>query len=186
MYRSDGVKFAILGLIACNPEGVHGYVLRDQCVRVLGHMWRLTFQEVYRMLGRLAADGWIEASGRDPVAGRKVYGITPLGRQGLDAYLRDPGANQLDPRRQELAPKLLFAGPDRLPDLMRVIDAKREMYLQQLALFAVQRRRLRRLPVDPFFVNLLIDGAEGSVLAEIQWLNQVCEKLRERFGEPPA
>jgi DNA-binding PadR family transcriptional regulator len=182
----DGVKFAILGLIGCHPEGVHGYVLRQQCVRILGHLWQLTFQEVYRVLGHLAAEGWIEASGRDPVAGRKVYSITALGQQSLDAFLLQPTADGPGPRRQELAAKLLFARPEHLPDLLWVINAKRDMYVQQLGILAVQRRKLRRLPVDPFFVNLLIDGAEGSIVAEIDWLTHVSEKLAERFGAPAA
>lgn len=186
MRRPDGVKFAILGLIGCNPEGVHGYALRQQCVRILGHLWQLTFQEVYRVLGHLAAEGWIEASGRDPVAGRKVYAITRLGQQSLDAFLLQPAADVPDPRRQELAPRLLFARPENLPELLRVINAKRDMYVQQLGLLVVQRRKLRRLPIDPFFVNLLIDGAEGGITAEIEWLTHVCEKLAERFGGPPA
>lgn len=183
MRQSDGVKFAILGLIACNTEGLHGYELRQQCVRVVGHLWQLTLQEVYRVLGNLAADGWIEADGRDPVAGRKTYSITPLGQQGLEAFLLRPAVDLPRPRRQELAAKLLFARPEHLASLVRLISARRDMYQQQLFLLAVQRRKLRRLPVDPFLVNLLIDGEEGSVLAEIEWLNNVCQKLTERFGQ---
>jgi DNA-binding PadR family transcriptional regulator len=184
--RSDSVKFAILGLVASNPNGVHGYAVRQQCLRVLGHLWQLTLQEVYRVLGRLADDGWIEASVRDPIAGRKVYSITAIGRDRLDAFCIEPARALSSPRREDLAAKLLFARPEHLPELFGVIDARRDFYHQQLGILAVQRRKLRRLPVDPFVVNLLIDGAEGSILAEIGWLDQVCARLQERFGPPAA
>jgi len=115
-----------------------------------------------------------------------VYAITALGQQSLDAFLLQPAAEVPDPRRQELAPKLLFARREHLPDLLRVINARRDMYVQQLALLAVQRRKLRRLPVDPFVVNLLIDGAEGGIVAEIEWLTHVCDRLAQRYGGPEA
>jgi DNA-binding PadR family transcriptional regulator len=184
--RSDGVKFAILGIVACNSEGVHGYALREQCVRILGDLWQLSLQEVYRSLRALAADGWIEADAREAMSIRRVYCITQLGRTHLDAFLLRPEANAPAPRRNELAAKLLFTRPEQVPELLRLIAAKRDMYQQQLVLLATRRRRLRRMPVDPFLVNLLIDGEEGSVLAEIEWLNNVCEKLRERFGVQAA
>lgn len=184
MRRSESVKFAILGLVANNRNGIHGYALRDQCVRILGHLWQLTLQEVYRVLGQLAAAGWVTAGARDPIGGRKVYCITAVGQQNLDAFLLAPAADLPQPRRSDLAAKLLFARPEHLPDIIRVIDARRDLYQQQLGVLAVQRRRLRRIPVDPFLVNLLIDGAEGSILAEIGWLNQVCNRLRERFAQP--
>lgn len=184
MRQSNSVRFAILGLIGTNPEGVHGYALRRQCADALGHLWQLTLQEVYRVLSSLSAEGWITANGRDPIAGRKVYCITPLGQQSLDEFLLSPARDVPQLRRQEIAAKLLFARPERLPELIDVISAKRDVYVQQLAVLAVQRRKLRRLPVDPFFANLLIDGSEISVRAEIEWLNHVCEKLAERFGAP--
>ena len=182
MRRSDSVRFAILGLVARHPGGVHGYALRRQCADLLGHLWQLTLQEVYRVLGSLSADGWIEGNGRDPVAGRKIYCITPVGQQNLDAFLLRPAEDALQMRRQEVAAKVLFARPDRLAELLGVISAKRVAYEQQLALLDVQRRKLRRLPVDPFLANLLVDGAEVSMRAEIEWLDHVCEKLNERFG----
>jgi DNA-binding PadR family transcriptional regulator len=184
--QSLGVRFAILGVVAHHPDGVHGYALKRQCDRILGHFWQLNFPEVYRVLNRLAADRMIEAVDDGPDASRKVYRITERGRESLDAFLLEPPHDLPRPLRQELAVKLLFAGAERLPELVRLINSQRDTYMEQLHLLAVQRRRLQRLPIDPFVANLLIDGAEGSVRAEIAWLDDVCEKLTERFGAPAA
>ncbi len=78
--------------------------------------------------------------------------------------------------------KLLFAGPARMPELLRLIDHQREAYMRQLSLLGVHRRRLARSPVDSFVTQLLIDGAELSVRAELAWLDEVTQKLRERFA----
>ncbi len=78
--------------------------------------------------------------------------------------------------------KLLFASPDRLPELLRLVDHQREAYMQELFRLGVQRRRLARAPVDAFVTNLLIDGAELAVRAELAWLDEVARKLKERFA----
>ncbi len=36
--------------------------------------------------------------------------------------------------------------------------------------------------VDAFVTQLLVDGAELSVRAELAWLEDVAQKLTERFG----
>ena len=186
MRQSQSLRFAVLGVVAFHPTGVHGYVLKRQCDRILGHFWQLNFPEVYRVLNWLAAEGWIEAVGTEPVASRKRYCITAEGRENLSSFLLEPALDVPRPFRQELAVKLLFAVEERTPELLRVINRQRDTYVDQLHLLATQRRRLQRLPVDPFLANLLIDGVEVVVRAEIAWLENVCQKLTERFGASTA
>ena len=81
--------------------------------------------------------------------------------------------------------KLLFAGTDRVPELLGLIDHQRRAYLRQLHLLGAQRRKLRRVPIDSFVTNLLIDGAELSVRAELAWLDEVTQKLQERVAATP-
>jgi DNA-binding PadR family transcriptional regulator len=138
--------------------------------------------EVYRALNRLAAEGWIEAVGDELVPSRKAYRITPDGKEHLDAFLLQPPADLPHPVRQELAVKLLFSDGGSMETLVRVIGDQRDFYMDQLRALSTQRRRLQRLPVDSFFANLMIDGIEGVVRAEIEWLEKVSQKLTERFG----
>jgi DNA-binding PadR family transcriptional regulator len=169
-------------MVAQYPEGIHGYGLKRQCDRVLGHFWQLNFGEVYRVLDRLAGDGLIEAEMSALGSSRKVFRITEHGRRSLDDFILEPPTDLPRPLRQELAVKLLFASPDRMPELLRLIDDQRETYTQQLHLLAIQRRKLRHARVDSFVLGLLIDGAELSVRAEYAWLDSVCQRLHERFG----
>jgi DNA-binding PadR family transcriptional regulator len=185
MRHGQGIRFAVLGVVSRHPDGVHGYILKRQFERALGTFWQLNFGEVYRVLDRLAAEGLIEQVTGDAESPRKVYRITEKGRRSLDDFILAPPTDAPRPLRQELAVKLLFAGPGRMGQLLELIDYQREVYLRQLSVLGAQRRRIRRAPVDAFVTNLLIDGAELSVRSELAWLDDVALKLKERFSGAP-
>jgi DNA-binding PadR family transcriptional regulator len=182
MRHGTGIRFALLGVVSQHPDGVHGYALKRHCERVLGNFWQLNFGEVYRVLDRLAGEGLIEHVLAEAESSRKLYRITEKGRRTLDDFILVPPTDAPRPLRQELAVKLLFAGPGRLLELLRLIDHQREAYMRELSLLGVQRRRLARSAADAFVTQLLIDGAELSVRAELAWLDDVTQKLAERFG----
>lgn len=183
MRNGRGIHYALLGVVSQNADGVHGYALKRQCERVLGHFWQLNFGEIYRVLDRLADDGLIQQVFADGSSTRKIYRITEEGRRSLDDFILSPPTDAPRPLRTELAVKLLFAGPERLPEVLRLIDHQRNAYMRQLHLLSSQRRKLERMPVDGFVTNLLIDGAELAVRAELTWLDEVTQKLRDRFAD---
>ena len=104
--------------------------------------------------------------------------------QSLDTFILEPRTDAPRPLRQELAVKLLFAGAERMPELLRLVDAQRETYMRQFHLLSVQRRKIAKLPIDSFVTGLLIDGAELSVPAELAWLEDVAVRLKEHFMSP--
>jgi len=182
MRNARAIRYALLGMVSRHPGGIHGYALKRQCDRILGHFWRLSFSEVYRVLDGLQGDGLLEEVLDKSSVKRKVVRVTDQGRCRLGMFILEPAADLPLPRRQELAIKLLFAGPECVHDLTQVINRQRDSCMEELHLLAAQRRKLRRVPVDPFVVNLLIDGAEGSVRAHVSWLDDISKKLMERFG----
>jgi len=182
MRHSHGVQHAVLGVVSRNPEGIHGYAVRRQGERLLGHFWRLNFGEVYRILDRLAADGLIEQVAEGAESARKLYRITARGQQSLDDFVLSPQTDAPRPLRQELAVKLLFASPESLPELLKLVERQREAYMQELHKLGSERRKMRRAPFDAFVTQLLIDGAELSARAELTWLDEVAKRLSERYG----
>jgi DNA-binding PadR family transcriptional regulator len=178
----NGVRFALLGLVSQHADGIHGWALKSQCERFLGSFWQLNFGEIYRVLDRLAAEGLIGQTLAEAGSNKKVYRITEKGKRSLDDFILAPPTDAPRPLRQELAVKLLFAEPSRVPQLLELIAQQREIYMQQLGTLSIQRRKLRRLPVDGFVTGLLIDGAESQVRAELSWLDHVTHKLTERFS----
>jgi DNA-binding PadR family transcriptional regulator len=149
---------------------------------MLGSFWQLNLGETYRVLDALAHDGLIERNVADDESPRKLYRITQKGQQTLDDFVLEPPTDAPRPLRQELAVKLLFARAEKLPELLRLVDHQREAYMRELSLLGSQRRKLARLAVDAFVTGLLIDGAELLVRAELAWLDDVAQKLKERFS----
>jgi DNA-binding PadR family transcriptional regulator len=186
MRNNHGLRYALLGVVSHSPRGIHGYALRRQCERTLGGFWQLNFGEIYRVLDRLTEEDLIEqvAAGRGDT-GRKVYRITDKGRQSLDAFVLEPATDAPRPLRQELSAKLLFATPDRLDDVLRVVSHQRAAYLRHLHALGVQRSKLARLAGDHSVTQMLIDGAELHARAEIAWLDDVTERLRVRREPSP-
>ena len=181
MAQKLAAHYALLGMVSRNPAGIHGYALKRQCERFLGSFWQLNFGEIYRILDRLSAEGLIEQVLEEPESHRKVYRITDKGRSSLDTFVLAPPTDAPRPLRQELAVKLLFASPERLDELLELVQHQRDAYLRQLHVLGTQRRKLARAPLDAFVINLLIDGAELSVRAELAWLDDVSRKLQQGF-----
>jgi molybdate-binding protein/DNA-binding PadR family transcriptional regulator len=82
------VAHAVLGVLA-RGEG-YGYELRRRLADELGAEWGLDFGQLYRTLGTLTRNGWVdfrvEAGQGGPA--RKVYRLLPAGRRELQRWLR--------------------------------------------------------------------------------------------------
>jgi DNA-binding PadR family transcriptional regulator len=184
MRQPDGLRYAFLGVVSRNPRGIHGYALRSQCERLLGGFWQVNFGEVYRILDRLEDEHLIEQVERG-TGTRKIYRITDKGRESLDAFILEPPTDAPRALRQELAAKLLFATPERLDDVLGAVSEQRSAYLRHLHTLSVQRAKIARLNGDHSVTQLLIDGAELHARAEIAWLDDVAQRLKDR-REPLA
>ncbi|MFI9595739.1 PadR family transcriptional regulator [Nonomuraea sp. NPDC052265] len=83
--------FVLLALLGMRP--LSGYDLR-KWVEVEGQFVRsrVHHSQIYRLLSRMVADGWVEFE-VDPREGRpdaKVYRLTPLGHEKLLEWVRSP------------------------------------------------------------------------------------------------
>ena len=93
-------------LIALREQPASGLELARRFERSIGFFWSATHQQIYRVLGRMERDGWVEAT-EVPQVGRptkKVYEATDLGATVLADWLAAPTEPQ--GLRSELALKL--------------------------------------------------------------------------------
>jgi len=102
------IKYACLGLLAEAPS--HGYAIRTAFEERLGDFWELNYGQVYQVLSALEQEGLI--IGRDEQIGRrpprKVFAISPKGREALRRWLEHPTARKTA-FRDEFYVRLLFA-----------------------------------------------------------------------------
>lgn len=181
----SNVKFALLGLIATRPEGIHGYGLREEVQALSGRdFWEINFGSLYRILDTLARDGEVESLSDEAAekSTRKVYRITTKGRRTLDDWLLEPLGNAPRPLRDELALKLLFLTPERLDVLGDHIRRQRNIYMTQLSKLLRNKRKLEKAGLDARVTKLVMEGGESRLLADLEWLETIERRLLKLSG----
>ena len=81
------LRYVILSLVATKPQS--GYDIVKSFDHSIGHIWQASHQQVYRELGKLAKDSWLEfeRQAQTDKPDRKVYHITAEGLQHLNKWL---------------------------------------------------------------------------------------------------
>lgn len=172
---SGNLQYAVLGLIASKAEGVHGYQLKVECEAIADEFWGLNYGRLYRVLEALRSAGALSMTdeiqkGRP---NKKIYRITEKGRQMLDDWLLAPLEPNAQPLRDEIILKLLFLGADDFDRVDEIVKQQRSVYLARLARVNRRRRRLEKAGVSIRATEMILDGAEMRVRADLSWLESI-------------
>lgn len=112
-------------LVALSERSASGLELTRRFERSLGFFWSATHQQIYRVLARMEADGWVEVEvvEQDGRPDKRVHTPSPLGRSVLAEWLATPMT--MEAFRSEVAVKLRGASyGDRARLLANVEDAR--------------------------------------------------------------
>lgn len=93
-------------LVALRERSGSGLELAKRFERTIGFFWHASHQQIYRTLGRMADDGWVDVE-TVPQSGRpdkKVYEVSALGEKVLGEWLATPTPPER--MRTELAVKM--------------------------------------------------------------------------------
>lgn len=166
-------------LVALCEQPASGLELAQRFDRSIGYFWTATHQQIYRVLGRMEGEGWVEVAVVEQAdrPAKKVYDVTALGRTALADWLATPSAPT--PLRSDLAVKMRGAG---LGDREAVLDAVRSA----LADHAVRLERYQQLRKRDYPDPAALSGTEldhylvlrGGILLEegqIAWLTEYLE-----------
>jgi DNA-binding PadR family transcriptional regulator len=93
-------------LVSLLEQPGSGYELARRFDRSIGRFWTATHQQIYRVLRRMEADGWVtgEEIGQDGRPDKRRYSVAAAGRTALTTWLRAPV--QPETVRHELAVKI--------------------------------------------------------------------------------
>lgn len=168
------VKYALLGLLRDEPR--HGYELKNAFESLLGGAWTLNIGQVYTTLGRLERDNLVrsEIVPQDLVPDRRVYEITPAGRESLDLWLDEPSEAPVR-LRDEVFVKVLLLHAMKGGDTLGLIARQRRRHLDALA----ELTAIRSDGDLDTAAELIVEGAILHIEADLGWLD-LCE---ERLGE---
>jgi PadR family transcriptional regulator AphA len=198
MRKELAPEWALLGLLIQKP--MHGYELHRYFTdpSALGQVWYLGLSQMYKLLKELEAQGHVEVTvePQENYPARKVYHITPSGREAFLKWMEKPIRN---PRliRVEFLAKLFLAQLLGSEMIEWVIDTQLETCQAQLTrlqekarpelvLSQAEGRSRRAYPADweLTFEHLVFRFRRGQIQAVIDWL-RTCRRVfleKSRIG----
>ncbi len=163
-------------LVALSEQPASGLDLARRFSRSIGFFWHATHQQIYRVLGRMDADGWVRPTEVVQVGrpNKLVYAVTPLGSEALAAWLAEPTSP--DPMRSDLAVKLRGA---TFGDVGAVLDVVRaNLADHHVRLDHYQQLMKRDYPEPAALSGLELDHylvLRGGILMEETWIAWLTE-----------
>ena len=165
-------------LVALSERPASGLELTRRFEKSLGFFWHATHQQIYRVLARMEADGWVrvEVVAQDGRPDKKVHTPSEAGRRVLAEWLATPMA--METFRSELAVKLRGASyGDRAALTANLLDARAD-HAARLAHYEQLEREQFPHPAD-------LDGAaldqwlvlRGGIRLERFWVDWTTDYL---------
>jgi DNA-binding PadR family transcriptional regulator len=186
------LRYALLAGLSIEPRS--GYDLARWFERVASHYWAAGHSSIYPTLATLEDEGLVEhevvPGERGPA--RKIYTVTPTGRQALVDWVGSPAAER--PIRDEQMVKALCYGlipPERALELLAEV---RERHARTLARY----EELAQLLDQAIQAGRGVDRAAGlgmvltlrrGVLFEsgyVTWCDEAAALIREHARTKPA
>jgi DNA-binding PadR family transcriptional regulator len=177
-YQLRVVQEVLLALLAA--EASHGYQLKARLALALGPLaGALNDGQVYVTLTRLEKAGLVDSHrvGQTDRPDRKVYSLTPPGRERVDTWLHDTSWPKPAPAEFHL--KLVAAGAAGLADPVGIVDRQRRELLIGLA--QAQRAALAEPPDS--VAALLLEGVVLRLQADLRWL-EACARYWHHAAQP--
>ncbi|MFH9235189.1 PadR family transcriptional regulator [Streptomyces globisporus] len=170
-----------------------GYELARRFERSIGYFWTATHQQIYRVLGRMVADGLllvreVEQQGRPD---KKEYSVTGPGRAALAAWLHKP----IEPEslRHDLAVKIRGAAFDDPAALIDEVERHRQVHRDRLAHYLAGELRDFTGPDAPAppdagreLQRVVLRGGIAYERMTIAWLDDVLATLHRLEAAGPG
>lgn len=161
-----------------------GYELAGRFDRSIGRFWTATHQQIYRVLKRMEADGWVavEEVAQEGRPDKRVYSAGEPGRVALSAWLRAP----VEPEtvRHELAVKIrgaAFDDPAGRAGLIAEVERHREARAALLERYLAGERRdfpdPGALDVQQSLQHVVLRGGIEYERMTVAWLDDVLATL---------
>ena len=165
-------------LVSLSERAASGLDLTRRFDKSIGFFWTATHQQIYRVLGRMEKDGWVESTvvAQQGRPDKKVYEVTAPGRLELERWLAEP--LPMEQFRSDLAVKLRAASYGDRDSLLKQMDVLRTEHQGRLALYEhlvardyPQPEALSGSDLDKYLV------LRGGVLSEQFWIQWLTEYL---------
>jgi DNA-binding PadR family transcriptional regulator len=181
---------AILGFLNYCP--LSGYDLKKVFDISIRHFWAADQSQIYRTLSRLTEKEWtsVDIVEQENRPDRKVYSITPAGREELLRWLNSPMPME-SPHSAPLV-KVFFAGLQDDENILEYFRAGRQMVQNVLQVYAsipddLYNRVAKEVPGiqsisprDRFYWLLTLESGIESMRSTLRWMDSVIERLENK------
>ncbi len=168
------LKYAILGLL--NQQERSGYDLTKEFESTLNEFWNAKQSQIYPELKKLTEDGCVEF--RVEISGtaleKKVYSITPKGREDFMAWLRERRPLPLTPKSEPRL-QIFFSSALKAGERMSLLTDQLEKHRQRLAHLQNNMKKFPQVPPtesDAFGDYLVLLGAIMREENNCRWLEE--------------
>ncbi len=185
---SMALEHILLGLLR---QPGSGYDIKTAFEEAIGHFWAAELSQVYPALKRMEKDGLLnsEAVASDRGPPRKVYSITPAGRESLRAWLSArPAVGQ---ERLEWLAQVWFMSETPARALPFFESLRGEFAKELAALQAIETnwraedpRYPDALPDDEFFMQLTLALGLKKLRAKVDWCDECIGRIAARGAAP--
>jgi DNA-binding PadR family transcriptional regulator len=168
-------------LVSLAEKASTGYDLARRFDKSIGRFWTATHQQVYKVLARMEANGWIASThiAQDGRPDKKVYDLTDAGRAELRDWIGQPA--EPEAARSDLAVKIRgasYGDPAAVADEVR---RHRAMHSDRLEFYLANEKR--EFP-DPSALSgrrlhqwLVLRGGINLERGMIDWFDEVIAAL---------
>lgn len=171
-------------LVSLAERSASGYDLARRFDASIGHFWKASHQQIYKVLARMEADGWVStehvSQGARP--DKKVHAITEAGHAELLAWSARP--TPAEAVRSEFAVRIRALHLLDRATVLGAVRDRRQQHEDALAGYEASRRKYFADPAE------LADDEIGPYLAlrggirlernGIDWCDEIIETLEQR------
>jgi DNA-binding PadR family transcriptional regulator len=176
-------------LVSLAEKASTGYDLARRFDKSIGQFWTATHQQVYKVLARMEAAGWVASThvAQDGRPDKKVYDLTPAGREELTTWLALPADTEA--ARSDLAVKIRGASDGDPAAVADEVRRHRALHAERLEYYLANEKR--EFP-DPAALSgrrlhqwLVLRGGIGLERGLIDWYDEVISALTPKPPKPP-
>jgi len=169
-------------LVSLAEKSASGYDLARRFDKSIGHFWKASHQQIYKVLARMEGEEWVasrlvEQSGRPD---KKVYAITRHGREELRGWIAE--TTPPEALRSEFAVKVRGMQFGDREAVIADIRNRRDEHRAQLDYYLADAARTfpdpASLPVELVGAYLVLRGGILTEKTGLDW----CEEMLDYLG----
>ena len=131
--RLSPVSYLVLGLIGLRGASTP-YQLKRAASRTINYFWPFPHSQLYGEPERLAAAGLLSEEREEAGRRRKLYSLTPLGKQALEDWLATPPGAIFEMRDMAVL-QLFFGEFTSRETIVRLAEDQVRLYRERLAVY---------------------------------------------------